>query len=92
MSASKLISFILQYLNNSNIILEGDFINIENKVKNIKNSNDVNEWLKYIKKILGSRKYNILKGEFENSLLIDIGFSSEIPNLELNMFKNIHSL
>ena len=87
MSASKLISFILQYLN-TNIILEGDFINIKNKVNNIKNANDVNEWLKYIKKIIGSRKYNILKGEFENSLLIDIGFSSEIPNLELNMFKN----
>ena len=74
MSASNLISFILQYLN-SNIILEGDFINIKNKVNNIKNANDVNEWLKYIKKILGSRKYNILKGEFENSLLIDIGLS-----------------
>ena len=92
MSASNLISFILKYLTNSNIILEGDFINIKNKVKNIKNANDVNEWLKYIKKILGSRKYNILKGEFENSLLTDIGFSLEPPNLELNMFKYIHSL
>jgi len=91
MSASKLISFILQYLNSS-IILEGDFINIKNKIKDIKNANDVNEWLKDIKKILGSRKYNILKEEFENSLLIDIGFSSEPPNLELNMFKYIHSL
>jgi len=90
MSASKLISFILQYLTSN--ILEGDFINIKNKVKNIKNSNDMNEWLKYIKKILGSRKYNILKVNFENSLLTDIGFSSEPPNLELNTFNYIHSL
>lgn len=92
MSASDLISFILQYLSSNNIILEGDFINIKNKVKNIKNANDVNEWLKSIKKILGSRKYNILKGEFENSLLIDIGFSSEPPDLEMNIFNYIHSL
>ena len=92
MSASDLISFILQYLKNSDVILEGDFISIENKVKNIKNVNDVNEWLKYIKKILGYRKYNILKGEFENSVLIDVGFSSEPPNLEMNMFNHIHSL
>ena len=92
MSASDLISFILQNLKNSDVILEGDFINIKNNVKNIKNANDVNEWLKYIKKILGYRKYNILKEEFENSVLIDVGFSSKPPNLEMNMFNHIHSL
>ena len=92
MSASDLISFIIKYIGDSRDILEGDYIHIKNNVKNIKNAHDVNEWLKYIKKLLGYRKYNLLKTDFEDSRLVDIGFSRDPPSLEMDRFKYIHSL
>ena len=91
MSTSDLIKFILTYVKNSSGILEGDVIQIQRDVKKIRTSVDVNNWLRSIKNIMGYRKYNILKLNFEKSIAIDVGFTGNNPDLEDRRFYLIHS-
>jgi len=78
-TASDLVSFCLTYI--KEFVLEGDLIQLTAQSERINTSNDINNWLSSLKNILGTRKYNTMKFEFERSHMVDIGFESQIPNL-----------
>jgi len=86
-TAKDLISFCIGYV--KEYILEGDFIVIQNEYDKISNANDITNWFKSIKHILGSRRYNSMKIEFEKSIMIDVGFVDKYVDIEESCFNII---
>lgn len=80
-NASELVYFCIKYIESKQDVLEGDIIHLKSESECIQNAKDINNWLRSIKCVLGVRKYNLMKLEFENSIMIDVGFICEEPNM-----------